>query len=110
MFNVALDSGTEQSDAFIRLLLLSRYVVPTVTLCTIASQIPVSVGISRQGYWCGGAISYSKDLPDPGIKSRFLCLLHWQADSGTRSHLGSPHLHICVGKCIPFFILLLKSY
>ena len=57
-----------------------------------------------------GAISYLKDLPDPGINSHFLCLLHWQADSGTLSHLGSPHSHICVGKCIPFFIRLLKSY
>ena len=34
------------------------------------------------------ALSFSRDLPDPGIEP---CLLHWQVDSSPLSHLGSPN-------------------
>ena len=35
------------------------------------------------------AISYSRDLPDPGVEPRLLCLQHWQVDSLPLSHLGN---------------------
>ena len=36
------------------------------------------------------AISYSRDLPDPGIEPASMCPLHWQADSLSLHHLGTP--------------------
>ena len=39
-----------------------------VTLWTVAHQAPLSMGISRQGYWSGLPFPPSGDLPDPGIK------------------------------------------
>ena len=39
-----------------------------VTLCTIASQAPLSRGFSRQGYWSGLPCPPPGDLPDPEIK------------------------------------------
>ena len=32
----------------------------------------------------------SRDLPDPGIKARLLCLLHWQAGSLPLAPPGKP--------------------
>ena len=40
---------------------------------TIACQAPLSVGFSRQEYWCGLPCLLPGDLPDPGIKPA--CLL-----------------------------------
>ena len=40
------------------------------------------------------AIPSPGDLPSPGIKQRLFCLLHWQADSLSLSHLGSPELFL----------------
>ena len=39
-------------------------------------------------------MSYSRDLPDPGIKPSLLGLLHLQADSVPLSHLGSPEKQV----------------
>ena len=39
------------------------------TLWTVAHQVPLSVGFSRQGYWSGLPCPPLKDLPDPGIES-----------------------------------------
>ena len=39
-----------------------------VTLWTVACQAPLSVGLSRQEYWCGLPCPPPGDLPDPGIK------------------------------------------
>ena len=36
------------------------------------------------------AVSFSRDLPDPGIKPMSSVALHWQADSLPPSHLGRP--------------------
>ena len=38
------------------------------TLWTVACQIPVSKGFSRQGYWSGLPFAPPGDLPDSGIK------------------------------------------
>ena len=37
-------------------------------LWTVLSQAPLSVGFSRQVYWCGLPCPPSGDLPDPGIE------------------------------------------
>ena len=38
------------------------------TPCTIAHQVPLSMGFSRQEYWMGLPFPPPGDLPDPGIK------------------------------------------
>ena len=43
-----------------------------VTLWTIAHQVPLSMGFSRQEYWSGLPCSPPGDLPNPGIKSASL--------------------------------------
>ena len=35
---------------------------------TIAHQLPLSMGLSRQGYWSGLPFPTSGDFPDPGIE------------------------------------------
>ena len=35
---------------------------------TIAHQLPLSMGLSRQGYWSGLPFPTSGDLPDPEIE------------------------------------------
>ena len=54
----------------------------------VAHQVPLFMGSSRQEYWNGLLFPSPEDLPDPGIKPRLLCLLHWQADSLPLLHLG----------------------
>ena len=54
---------------FIRVLLF-------LTLWIAACQAPLSLGFSREEYWSGLAFPSTEDLPDPGIKSCLLCLLH----------------------------------
>ena len=39
-------------------------------LWTVACQAPLSMGLSRQEYWCGLPFAPPGDLPDPGIKPR----------------------------------------
>ena len=38
------------------------------TLCTVAYQVPPSMGFSMQEYWSGGPFPFPGVLPDPGIK------------------------------------------
>ena len=52
-----------------------------VTSWTVAHQAPGSTGSSRQEYWNGLPCPPPGDLPDPGIESTSLCLLHWLVDS-----------------------------
>ena len=40
------------------------------TLWTVAPQAPLSMGFSRQEYWCGLPCPPPGDLPDSGIESR----------------------------------------
>ena len=37
------------------------------TLWTVARQVPLSLGFSRQEYWSGLPGPFPGDLPDPGI-------------------------------------------
>ena len=41
---------------------------------------------SRQEYWIGLPFPTPGDLPDPGIESPSLHLLHWQADALPLNH------------------------
>ena len=60
---------------------------------TVAHQASLSMGFSRQEYWSGLPFPSPGDLPNPGIETASLCLLHWQVDSLPLSYLGS---HNCV--------------
>ena len=39
-----------------------------LTLWTVARQVPLSMGFSRQEYWNGLLCPSAGDLPDPGIE------------------------------------------
>jgi len=45
-----------------------------VTPWTAAHQAPLSMGFSRQGYWCGLPFPSPGDLPNPGIEPRSAAL------------------------------------
>ena len=55
----------------------------SVTPGTVARQGPLSLGFSRQEYWCGLPLPFSGDLSDPGIK------LHCRQILYHRSHQAS---------------------
>ena len=65
---------------------------------TVARQVPLSIGIVQARILEWIAISFSKDLPNPGTEPRFLTL---QADSlpsespGKPIHLKPLHEHTC---------------
>ena len=65
------------------------------TLCDpVDSSLPGSSvhGILRPKYWSWLPLPIPRDPPNPGIKPKSLCLLHWQTDSLPLHHLGSPYL------------------
>ena len=62
-----------------------------VTLWTVAHQTLLSMGYSRQEHWSGLPCPPPGDLPNPGIESASLCLLHWQAGSLPLAPPGKPH-------------------
>ena len=65
-----------------------------VELCavprTVAYQVSLSMGFSRQEYWSGLPSSAAGDLPDPGIKYGFPEL---QADSLPSEPPGKPVIY-----------------
>ena len=63
-----------------------------VTLWTVASQAPLSMGFSKQEYWSGLPCPPPGDLPDPGIEPVFHAASASQGDSLLLSHLGSPYI------------------
>ena len=64
------------------------------TLCNTMNYSPPgssrSMGFFRQEYWSGLPFPSPKDLPAQGLH---LHLLHWQMDSLSLSHQGSPISH-----------------
>ena len=54
---------------------------------TVASQAPLSIGLSRQEYWSGLPFSPPGNLPNPGMEPESPVL---QADSLLLSHRGRP--------------------
>ena len=61
-----------------------------MTLWTVARQVPLSMGFSRQEYWSGLLFPFPGDLSDPGIEPVFPEAVALQADSLSLSHQGSP--------------------
>ena len=62
-----------------------------VTPWTVACQAPLSMGLPNTGVGCYSLLQ--------GIfltKGLNLCLLHWQADSLSPSHLGTPYIYVCI--------------
>ena len=57
---------------------------------TVARQAPLSMGIFRSRILEWIAISFSGDLPDPGIAPTPLASLHCRQTLLSPSHLGSP--------------------
>ena len=49
-----------------------------MTLWTIAHELPLSMGFSKQECWSVLLCRPPGDLPDSGIKPCLFCLLHWQ--------------------------------
>ena len=52
-----------------------------VTQWTVACQVPLSMGFSRQESWSGLLFSTQGDLPNPGLEPILLYLLRGQAGS-----------------------------
>ena len=62
----------------------------SVTPWTVARQVPLSMGFSRQEYWSGLPCLPSRDLPSSGIKPG---LPHcWQIFFYHLNHQGSPRI------------------
>ena len=52
------------------------------TLWTVAHQVPLSMGFSRQEYWSRLPCPPLQGIfPTQGLNTHFLCLLHWRAGS-----------------------------
>ena len=64
------------------------------TLWTIACQIPMSVGFSKQEYWSGLPCPLPGDLPDPGIKPASPMTPELQANSLLLCHGESPIVYL----------------
>ena len=56
-----------------------------VALWTVAHQVPLSMGFSRQEYWSGLPFPTPEDLPDTGIEPRSSAV---QADSSLSEPRG----------------------
>ena len=61
-----------------------------VTPWTVAHQVPLSTGFSRQEYWSGLPSPPPEDRPNPGIKPESPPSPALQVDSLLLSHQGSP--------------------
>ena len=55
---------------------------------SVAYQVSLSMGFSRQDYWIGFLFSSPRDLPNPGIEPG---LLHCRQTLYPLSHQGSPY-------------------
>ena len=61
---------------------VSSVVPDSATQWAVARQAPLSMGFSRQEYWSGLPCPPPGDLPNPGIKPKFLyTYLHWPTGS-----------------------------
>ena len=60
------------------------------TASTVASQVPLSMGFSRQEYWKELPFPPPGDLPDPGMEPVSPVSPALQVDSLPLSHWGSP--------------------
>ena len=65
---------------------------------TVASQVPLSMVLSRQECWNGLPCSPPQDLPDPWMEPMSPASLNWQVDSLPLVPPGKPHIytHTCI--------------
>ena len=68
---------------------------PLATPWTVAHQVPLSMGFSRQGYWSGLPFPPPGNLPDPGIKLESLAFPALAGGFFTTEQPGKPFL-FCV--------------
>ena len=70
-----------------------------VTLWTVALQVPLFAGFSRQEYWSRLPFHPPGDLLTQRWNLHFLCLLHWQLGSLPLAPPGKPiydrYVHTC---------------
>ena len=66
----------------------------SAALWAVTHQAPLSMGFSKQEYWCGLPCPPPGDLLYPRSNPHLLCLLHWQVDSLPPCHLGSPYINM----------------
>ena len=59
--------------------------------CTVAHQVPLSMGFSWQEYWSGLPFPSHGDLPNPGIEPWSSALY---ADTFTSEPPGKPHVYV----------------
>ena len=62
----------------------------SVISCTATCQAPLLMRFFREEYWSGLPYLSPGHLPDPGIKHKSLCHLHWQAGSLPLAPPGKP--------------------
>ena len=64
---------------------------------TVACQVPLSEGFSRQKYWSGFHFLFHGIFPIQGSNPSLLRLLHWQSDSLPLSQLENPiYTYVCI--------------
>ena len=80
---------------------------PLLTPWTVAHQVPLFMGFSRQEYWSGLSCPPPGDLPDPGIKpvslkshalarGFFTTSATWRETSSKKSPRAGPQLHLAL--------------
>ena len=70
---------------------------------TVACQVPLSMGFSREGYWSGLPFTSPGDLPNPGIEPWSLVL---QADSLPSEPRESPHFSLVMLLIIHWLLII----
>ena len=81
-----------------------------VTLWTVASQVPLSMGFSRQEYWSGLPFPSPGDFLTQGSNLCLLSLLHWQAGCLPLAPSGKPVYTMYIYVSILFQILTQLGY
>ena len=81
--------------------LVAELCLTLVTLWTVAYQVPLSIGFSRQKYWSGLLFPSPGDLSKPVIEPGPPAL---QADLYHLSHQGSPYYEAYCIQNRPFTI------
>ena len=70
--------------------LVTELYLTFVTPCTVAHQAPLSMGSSRQEYWCGLPLPSPGDLPNPEIEPTSPMSTALLADSLSAEPSGKP--------------------
>ena len=80
--------------------MLNHFSGVSATPWTIALQVPLSMGFSRQEYWSGLPSPPPGDLPNPGMEPLSLSLLYWQAGSLPLAPPGKPDVWVVMSKAL----------